>query len=162
MTSKSDFTEEEWVKLYRAPMVAGLGVSLADPGGPFEISKEAMAAMRTAAAPTTEHGLVVDLAEGLKVILEERKNPVADLKPQSGADPREMIFDELLEANRIITEKATSEEASNYRSWVLTSAKNAADAAKEGGFFGMGAELVSEREQQLLARLEEMMGAGAD
>jgi len=162
MTSKADFTEDEWVKLYRAPMVAGLGVSLADPGGPIEITKEAMAAMRTAAAPTTEQGLVVDLAEGLKVVLEERQNPVADLKPQAGTDPREMVFEELQEANRIITEKATSEEASNYRSWVLESARNAADAAKEGGFFGMGAEIVSEREQQVLARLEEMLGAGPD
>jgi hypothetical protein len=162
MTVKDDFTEDEWVKLYRAPIVAGLGISLADPGGPIEITKEAMAAMRTAAAPTTEQGLVVDLAEGLKVVLEERQNPVADLKAQAGADPREMVFDELREANRIITEKATTEEASNYRSWVLESARNAADAAKEGGFFGMGAEVVSEREREVLARLEEMLGADAD
>ncbi|MGH8950199.1 MAG: hypothetical protein ACRDX9_02130 [Acidimicrobiia bacterium] len=161
MTVKDEFTEEEWVKLYRAPIVAGLGISLADPGGPIEITKEAMAAMKTAAAPTTEQGLVVDLAEGLKVVLEERQNPVADLKPHAGADPREMVFEELREANRIITEKATSEEATDYRSWVLESARKAADAAKEGGFFGMGAELVSEREQQVLARLEEMLTAGA-
>lgn len=162
MTSKDDFTEEEWIKLYRAPMVAGLGVTLADPGGPFEISREAMAAMRTAATPTTDEALVIDLAEGLKVVLEAKQNPVADLKPQSGTDPREMIFDELREVNRIITEKATSGEATSYRSWVLASARNAADAAKEGGFFGIGAEVVSEREQQVLTRLEDMLGAGAD
>ena len=158
MTGKADFTEDEWTKLYRAPVVAGLGVTLADPGGPIEISKEAMAAMTTATAPTVDHGLVVDLAEGLKVVLEEKQNPVSDLKPESGVDPRQMILDELSEANRIVTEKATPEEATSYRSWVLESAKRAAEAAKEGGFFGMGAVQVSEREQQILDKLEEMLG----
>ncbi|HWL50199.1 MAG TPA: hypothetical protein VNT92_10005 [Acidimicrobiia bacterium] len=158
MTDKADFTEDEWTKLYRAPIVAGLGVTLADPGGPIEISKEAMAAMRTAASPTADQGLVVDLAEGLKVVLEERQNPVSSLKRESGVDPREMILDELREANRIVTEKATPEEATSYRSWVLESARKAADAAKEGGFFGMGAVQVSEREEQILDKLEEMLG----
>ena len=39
MTSKADFTEEEWVRLKRSPFVAGLAISLADPGGPIEAVK---------------------------------------------------------------------------------------------------------------------------
>jgi hypothetical protein len=161
MTGKADFTEEEWVKLYRAPLVAGMGVSLADIGGPIEMSKESMAAMKTAVTPTEEQGLVVDLSAGLKVVLEEKQNPMSDLKPESGADPRELILDELREANRIVTEKATAEEATGYRAWVLQSAKNAAEAAKEGGFFGIGAVTVSEGEQTFLSRVEEMLGDAA-
>jgi len=158
MTGKADFTEEEWVKLYRAPLVAGMGVSLADIGGPIEMSKESMAAMKSAVTATDEQGLVVDLSAGLKVALEEKQNPTSDLKPESGADPRELILDELREANRIVTQKATAEEATGYRAWVLQSAKNAADAAKEGGFFGIGAEQVSEGERQILVKLEEILG----
>jgi len=161
MTSKADFTEDEWVKLYRAPLVAGMGVSLADIGGPIEMSKESLAAMKTAVTPTEEQGLVVDLSDGLKVVLEEKQNPMSDLKPESGADPRELILDELREANRIVTEKATAEEATGYRAWVLQSAKNAAEAAKEGGFFGIGAVTVSEGEQTFLSRVEEMLGDAA-
>jgi hypothetical protein len=161
MTSKADFTEDEWVKLYRAPLVAGMGVSLADIGGPIEMSKESLAAMKTAVTPAEEQGLVVDLSAGLKVVLEERQNPMSDLKPESGADPRELILDELREANRIVTEKATAEEATGYRAWVLQSAKNAAEAAKEGGFFGIGAVTVSEGEQTFLSRVEEMLGDAA-
>ena len=33
MTSKADFTDEEWTRLKRAPFVAGMAISLADPGG---------------------------------------------------------------------------------------------------------------------------------
>ena len=40
MTTKSDFTEEEWARVVRAPFVAGLAISLADPGGPIEAAKE--------------------------------------------------------------------------------------------------------------------------
>jgi hypothetical protein len=161
MTTKADFTEEEWVKLYRAPLVAGMGASLADLGGPIEMSKESMAAMRTAVTPTEEQGLLVDLSNGLKVVLEEKQNPMSDLKPESGTDPRQLILDELREANRIVTQKATAEEATGYRAWVLQSAKNAVEAAKEGGFFGIGAVTVSAGEQTFLSEVEEMLGAPA-
>jgi hypothetical protein len=158
MTTEADFTAEEWVKLYRAPLVAGMGVSLADIGGPIEMSKESLAAIKTAVTPAEGEGLLVDLSTGLKVVLDQKQNPMSDLKPESGTDPREMILDELREANRIVSEKATTEEATGYRAWVLQSAKNAADAAKEGGFFGIGAEQVSEGERQVLAKLEEVFG----
>ena len=36
MTSRQDFSEEEWARIRRAPLVAGLAISLADPGGPIE------------------------------------------------------------------------------------------------------------------------------
>jgi hypothetical protein len=158
MATQADFTPEEWTKLYRAPLVAGMGVSLADIGGPIEMSKESMAAMQAALTPTEAEGLVVDLSAGLKVVLDGKKNPMSDLKPDSGTDPRQMILDELAEANRIVTAKATPEEASGYRAWVVQSAKNAADAAKEGGFFGIGAVQVSEGEGAFLAKIEEAMG----
>jgi hypothetical protein len=44
---------------------------------------------------------------------------------------------------------------------VVQSAKNASEAAKEGGFFGIGAVQVSEGEQDFLAKVEEVMGGGA-
>jgi hypothetical protein len=44
VTTKSDFSEEEWSRIVRAPFVAGLAISLADPSGPIEAAKESMAA----------------------------------------------------------------------------------------------------------------------
>ena len=51
MTTKSDFTEEEWTRVVRAPLVAGLAISLADPGGPIEMAKESMASLKNATNP---------------------------------------------------------------------------------------------------------------
>ena len=58
MTSKDAFTEEEWTRLRRAPMVAGMAISIADPGGPIELTKETMASMRAASAPPSNDELL--------------------------------------------------------------------------------------------------------
>lgn len=158
MTTKANFTEDEWTKLVRAPMVAGLGVSLADPGGPIELGREAFASIKAATDPTDGEGLVVELSQGLKVILDDRHNPISDLDPRAGVEPAEMILNELREANRIIGEKASPEEARGYRTWVLESAQKTAEAAKEGGFFGIGAVQISEGEESMLSQLEDLLG----
>ena len=48
MTTKDTFTEEEWTRIVRGPFVAGLAISLADPGGPIEAAKETMATLKSA------------------------------------------------------------------------------------------------------------------
>jgi hypothetical protein len=62
MTTKADFTDEEWARLERAPIVAGMAISLADPGGPIEAVKESVAAIRTVteAAQSGGGGKLVD------------------------------------------------------------------------------------------------------
>ena len=47
MTTKDAFTEEEWTRIVRGPFVAGLAISLADPGGPIEAAKETMATIKS-------------------------------------------------------------------------------------------------------------------
>jgi hypothetical protein len=152
MTTKADFTDEEWVRLSRAPVVAGLAISLADPGGPIEAVKESMASLRTVAeAAKSEDGpeLVTEIA---KSVTEKRENPLGDFKPK-GATAGQEILDELRAANELAKEKATPEEAAAYREWLLSAAQRAAEAAKEGGFLGFKAERVSEGEQKMLDRL---------
>ena len=33
MTSKASFTDDEWQRVLRAPFVAGMAITIADPGG---------------------------------------------------------------------------------------------------------------------------------
>ena len=159
MTTKADFTDEEWTRLERAPIVAGKAISLADPGGPIEAVKESMAAMRTvteAAQPAGGDGLVDAVAKSATEKLQQRQNPLADFKPR-GALAGQEILDELRAVNELVTEKAAPEEAAAFREWLLSAAKRAADAAKEGGFMGFNAQRVSEGEQQMLDKLGEVL-----
>ena len=57
-----------------------------------------------------------------------------------------------------MTEKASAEEADAYRAWLKDAAQEAANAAKEGGFFGFHAVRVSEGEQRMLDKLAEVLG----
>jgi hypothetical protein len=156
MTSKADFTDEEWTRLKRAPFVAGMAISLADPGGPIEAFKETAAVLKVVLgeAESGGHGdLVAEIAREVSAEAKERKNPLAGFKPSSGANAGVEIVDELRAVNEIVTAKATPEEAEAIRTWLLESAQASADAAKEGGFLGFHAERVSKGEQEMLDRL---------
>ena len=158
MTTKADFTDEEWARLGRAPLVAGMAISLADPAGPIETLKESSAALQTvieAAQSGTYGELVQAVARDFAEKARSRQNPMAGFKPK-GRDAGEEVLDELRGVNRLLVEKTTPEEREQFREWLKTAAQRAAKAAKEGGFLGFRAELVSEREQQMLDRLAEV------
>jgi hypothetical protein len=161
MTSKADFSEEEWTRLERAPFIAGMAISLADPGGPIEAVKETAATLKTVTRVAENGGrgeLVDALARDVAAGLRERRNPLSGYKPK-GATAGVEILDELRAVNRIVSEKASPEEAEAFRAWLLEAAKEAADAAKEGGFMGFHAERVSEGEQRMLDQLAQALTA---
>ena len=163
MTSKADFTDEEWTRLKRAPFIAGMAISLADPGGPIEALKETAATLRTVtgAADSGGRGELVDaVAREVTDEARQRKNPLAGFKPK-GATAGVEILDELGAVNRIVSQKATPDDAGAYREWLLAAAKEAADAAKEGGFLGFRAERVSDGEQRMLDKLTEVLTPAA-
>jgi hypothetical protein len=161
MTSKADFTEDEWTRLKRAPFIAGMAISLADPGGPIEAVKETAATLRTVvgAAEGAEGELVAEIARDVSADTKARKSPLAGFKPTKGVEAGVEILDALRDANRTVTEKATADEAEAFRAWLRAAAREAADAAKEGGFLGFHAERVSDGEQRMLDRLDEVLAA---
>ena len=163
MTTKADFTDEEWARLERAPIVAGMAISLADPGGPIEAVKESMATVKTVLEAAQAGGggeLVEAVAKSTAEKTKQRESPLGDFKPK-GALAGEEILQELRAVNELVTEKATPEEAAGFREWLLTAAQRAADAAKEGGFMGFKAERVSEGEQRMLDKLGEALSPPA-
>jgi hypothetical protein len=158
MTSKADFTEEEWARLGRAPLVAAMAISLADPGGPIETLRESSAALQTvieAAQSGSDGEFVQEVARDFADKARHRQNPMAGFKPK-GRDAGEEVLAELRAINQLLVEKTTPEEREQFREWLKTAAQRAATAAKEGGFLGFRAELVSEREQLMLDRLAEV------
>ena len=156
MTSEPDFTEEEWTRLKRAPFIAGMAISLADPGGPIEALKETSATLKTVlrAAESGDRGALVDrLAHETAEDARSRKNPLGGFRPH-GATAGVEILDELREVSRIAAAKAAPEDVSAFRAFLVEAAQAAADAAKEGGFMGFRAEQVSEGEQRMLEQVD--------
>jgi hypothetical protein len=154
MTTKADFSEDEWATLVRSPMVAGAAITLADPGGPIEVVKETSAVLKFATSSSSEQrdDLVGELAREVRGLAEQRKNPLGDFKPRGALAGKEIV-DETARANEIVSAKASPEETDAFRAWIMECAQRAADAAKEGGFMGFHAERVSQGEKDMLAQL---------
>jgi hypothetical protein len=165
MTSKSDYSEAEWTRLKRAPFLAGMAISLADPGGPIEAVKETAATLKSvvSAADGDDHGeLVQAVARDVRDDASRRKTPMAGFKPASGATAGVEILDELREVDRLAAEKASADEADDLRVWLVEIAQDAANAAKEGGFMGFRAVRVSEGEQRMLDQLRQVLATRAN
>jgi hypothetical protein len=158
MTTKADFTEEEWATLIRAPMVAGAAISLADPGGPIEVFKETAAVLKvvTGSASEDRDDLVGEVSREVRALAQQRHNPLGDFKPRGALAGKE-ILDELGRANELVASKGTPEEAEAFRAFILECAQQAAEAAKEGGFLGFHAELVSQGEKDMLDQLRSVL-----
>jgi hypothetical protein len=154
MTSKQDFTDEEWVRIRRAPLVAGVAISLADPGGPIEVAKETMASLRSATLPPSQEELLASVALEVQALAQHRQNPLGDFKPRGG----QQVLEELRAVNEIVQAKATPEEVEAFRGWLVAAAQAAADAGKEGGLMGFGAERVSAGERQMLDQVRATLG----
>ena len=159
MTTKSDFTEEEWTRVVRAPLVAGMAISLADPGGPIEATKETMATLKTATNPPTREQLLAEVALEIQAAGQQHHNPLKGYKLDHGRVPGEQVLDELRSVQAIVAAKATSEETGAFGSWLLAAAQAAAEAAKDGGFMGFGAQQVSDREQAMLDQVRAAVSA---
>ena len=159
MTTKSDFTEEEWTRVRRAPFVAGMAISLADPGGTIELARESTASLKSATNPPTREQLLAEIALDIQSMTQQRQNPLSGFKPTDASQARQQILDELKAASDIVSSKATAEEAAAFKQWLVTTSQAAADAAKEGGFMGFGAEQVSEGERSMLDQVRTAIGA---
>lgn len=155
MTTKSEFSEEEWARVVRAPFVAGLAISLADPGGPFEAAKETMATLKSATNPPSREQLLAEVALEVQSMAQERQHPLKGYRPTEGGHPGTQVLEELREVTSLVAAKATTDEAKAFGAWLVASAQAAAEAAKDGGFMGFGAKQVSEGEQAMLDQVRD-------
>jgi hypothetical protein len=162
MSTKADFTDDEWATLLRAPILAGMAITFADPGGPIEVVKETSAVLKVIQGSSGEgrDDVVGEIARDVLAHAQERKNPVGEFKAKGALAGKE-ILDELTRANAIVTAKASPEEAEAFRAWLMECAQRAADAAKEGGFMGFHAVRVSQGEKDMLAQLGSALGVSA-
>ena len=156
MAKKADFTLEEWQRILSLPQVASLYLALASPSGPLGLVQEMMASTKgilEALKASSGNELIDAVAADIREKAEKRERLEPPLKP--GNDANEMKA-QCLQACRdvaaLLSQKAPA-DAEQYKQWVYQSAQNSANAAKEGGFFGIGGERVSEAETAALKEI---------
>ena len=149
------------MRLGRAPLVCGMAITLADPGGPVEALKESTAALQTlieASKADTYGAFVQEVARDVAERAQNRENPLAGFKPDR-QNTAQAVLDELRGVEYLLRTKATEQEHAEFREFLRVAAQRTALAAREGGFLGIGGERVSEREQEMLETIGEIFGA---
>jgi hypothetical protein len=147
MTTKADFTEEEWNQVLEGPTSAGMVVTTAERGGTFR-ETFAMAAAYTEARK--EHGA----SELLDEIISHR--PKTDrIKAHSKEELKEGYLDELRAAVALVAAKATPAELGDYRLFVVSLAKRVAAAKKEKG----SDDGITPAEASAIAEIETALGS---
>jgi Bacterial protein of unknown function (DUF937) len=139
------FDESEWLQVRRGPLQALYHVATAAMSGPVGLVKEFTAATDAVSEATQTAGpeSLVGAAFG-DGLAQDQLTQLAKERPES-----RVVLDGLHESITLIARKSPA-DAQAYRDVVLNAAQRAAEATKEGGFFGFGGTKVSEAEQRAL------------
>ena len=137
MTTKADFTPEEWDLVREGGPTAGMVVLMADKGGSF---RETWAMAKTYAETRKQLGE----SELLDALVAEKP----DMKRYGSAEELDEVgLGRLREAVVLLEEKATPDEVAAYKQFVLDVASRVAEAHKEEG------TPVSEAERQAIEKV---------
>lgn len=167
MTTKTDYTADEWWRLSEAPLAIAMYVSGADPRtGPIGTIKELAAPFKAAGKVMNTTGGSSLLGELLLVwgtkLKEDAKKPEAEA---AGGESVESGAVDLLGfiagVGKILDAKATPADASAVKEWLLSAARLTAEAGKEGATLGIGGEEVSTQETQAIAEVARALGTVA-
>lgn len=161
MSKMSDYTQDEVEKLMAAPMVVSMYVMGSSLSGPIGLVKEMMAGVNTAieagkqAAPDSLfHELWSE--QNMKVqqdkMQQETKESTAGAQNMDQAKAK--MLDELKASVGIVSAKGSPEEVAAFKKLLSEAAANVANAAKEGGFMGIGGTLVNDAEKSALSDLQ--------
>jgi hypothetical protein len=149
MATKADFNAEEWSTIVEGPVLAGIRTIAAGRGGTI---RESLAIGRVYGEARRAH------AESELLDQLVASPPAADPQQlQGGGDIAAVSTERLREALRILSEKGSPEDVGAYKRFVLSVAKAAAEAHKEGGFIGIGGKQVSDEEQAALDEISAVL-----
>lgn len=162
MTAKDEFSPDDWTVIRDAPWVVAIAVVAADPSGAVATSRE-FHTLRHLVAAMDDHGspneVIRAVADELTAVrVDGEPDPTGTL---SGYDSiHEGAIEHCTSVVRILDDVAEPDESAEFRAWLLDLARAVAEAAKEGGFMGIGGTSVSEREATALNELAVVLRVG--
>jgi len=163
MADKSNFTPDEWKVLLQGVMAAGIAITAAEPSGLWGLLKEGFAGGAVMAKAKTDpstnaliKAVVNDFsaAEG-SAARDGLKTRFKQIKP---AEIKEACIATLRQAAAIVDAKAPGDAAA-YKAWLQQISQHVAEAAKEGGFLGIGGVPVSDAEKATLTEISTALKA---
>ena len=155
MSYREKFSQADWDRIVAAPMLAGIAMTAAEPGGLWGAVRESTAAAGGIRLARDGSGLTAEIAAAYEN--KDDRTTARDLLmgEVKGKTPAEIVEVALAElgAVKALVAAQTPDEAAGFASWISDIATRVAEAGTEGGFMGFGGQKVSETEKATLHRL---------
>ncbi len=172
---RENFTDEEWTTLLQAPMQAVMGVCLADRVDPVSFLQELKAGVDIVAgelqrsdvvgelAPVLMSGIAeldaADALQGEQLLLKKQFELLGLIQTfKSSKEGRDYAIAHLQKVVAILDTKVTGVQASEAKQWLMSVAVKVAEAQREGGILGIGSSRISEKENDVLKKMSEVLG----
>jgi hypothetical protein len=149
MTTKADFTPQEWELVLEGPPSAGLIVITAQRGGTL---RETVSMAKSYAEARAQHGQSELLDE-----IVAAKPEIDHTRYHSPEELKAHLLEHLRDAIALLERKAQPQEVDDYRRFVVNLAQRVAAAHREHG----GADPVSDVEHAAIAEISQAVGAEA-
>ena len=149
MTTKADFTEDEWKTVLEAPPAAGLMVAAAQRGGSF---RESFGIAKAYTEARKQHGESALLGRDRGDQAGDGSHP-----PSLAGRAARGHLKHLTDAVAVLDAKATPDEVQQYKEFVVSLAERVAAAHREG-FLGLSGERVSEAETAAINEIKTTLG----
>ena len=162
MPDKSNFTPDEWKLLLESVMMASIAITAAEPHGLWELLQESFAGGAELAKAKMDPGadaiikaVVADFgtSEGRSIARDGLKEKFTGSKPP---EIKAKCIDTLRQVAQVVDTKAPG-DAIAFKTWLRQISQHVAEAAKEGGFLGIGGVAVSDAEKATLAEISEAL-----
>ena len=158
MTTKADYTAEEWELITRAPFMAAMAVVASSPSGPIGLVKEVFA-VGGVLQEVSREGSSNELISALVADVNAGHRPAAPTESTEDVqEAKDLGLKTCRDVAALLARKAPGPEAEGFKRWLLSTTQRVAEAAKEGGFLGIGGVRVSEAETTTLAELAGALG----
>lgn len=168
MSTMADYTQQEIEKMMVAPMLVSMYVMGASVSGPIGLVKEMMAGVETA----VKVGKASEPGSLLNGLFSEENMKAQQDKMQQGTkestqgaqnmdEAQAKMLGDLQLAIGIVAMKGSPEELATYKQLLVQAAENVANAAKEGGFMGIGGVVVNDAEKKAITEIAAALDAPA-
>ena len=160
MSSKADYTTEEWKSVLAAPYYAAMLIIVSDINVAYFKEVAALAQAVMASAEGSKNELIREVSREFSDKANQEAIKPALEKMKSEKDPAALVqtmTEYVVNTSDLVTSKS-EEDGEAYRRWLLYLAEKTAEGSKEGGFLGIGAVRVSDKEKAALDALAQALG----
>ena len=163
MTTRTDFTTEQWQAIRTAPQLVAIATAAAGNSGLFGSLSEGMATASTIAeAARGDHALLREVfsKDEIRASQDEIKSLLKATPDKAALNARlqQAATDTVSAALAALSASGGTADVDAYRALLKGVAEKVAKASTEGGFLGFGGERVSEGERQFLSKLDAALG----